>query len=175
MSEVNPIVEWRDVQGYPGYQVSNYGQVRSLPVPGHHNQAIILKGEPGDEGHIRVRLYRNKTSRRFLVHHLVLEAFVGPCPPHLHVCRHLDNNSQNNFVGNLVWATQKENMADKKIHGTEQKGERHPRVKLTAEKVREIKVLLAQGVSQMEIGRRYGVSNYAICDIAHGKSWGWLE
>ncbi len=175
MSEANPIVEWRDVQGFPGYQVSNYGEVRSAAKPGVHHFPMTLKPEPGHEGHLRVRLFRDKKVHRVLVHRLVLETFVGPCPPHLKVCRHIDNNSQNNFVGNLAWGTQQENMADKKVHGTEQKGERHPRSILKEDQVREIKGLLAQGFGQTEIGRRYGVSNFAIHDIATGHAWGFVK
>lgn len=58
----------------------------------------------------------------YLVHRLVLEAFVGPCPPGME-CRHFpDRDPTNNRLDNLSWATRKQNMEDKASHGTNRKG-----------------------------------------------------
>lgn len=52
------------------------------------------------------------------------------------------------------------------------KGQEHPGAKLTDGDVREIRRLVAQGVTQREIGRRYGVSRSTIGLIVRGKTWG---
>lgn len=50
-------------------------------------------------------------------------------------------------------------------------GARASNVKLTEQQVSEIRDLLKTGVSQSELGRRYGVSSHAIWRIANGKGW----
>lgn len=68
------------------------------------------------DGDARVR-------RTCLIHHLVLEAFVGPRPQGCE-CRHLDGNPTNNILTNLVWGTHVENMRDRARHGTHDKARR---------------------------------------------------
>ena len=46
--------------------------------------------------------------KRYLVHRLVLEAFVGPCPVGFE-CDHKDRNRSNNHIENLRWASSSEN------------------------------------------------------------------
>jgi len=53
------------------------------------------------------------------------------------------------------------------------KGRQH--AKLTEDEVRKIKTLLANGVSQRRIARRFGVNQSAIGHISTGKNWGWLS
>lgn len=54
------------------------------------------------------------TSRR--VHLLVLEAFVGPCPPGLEGC-HTNGDGLDNKLTNLRWDTHAANMQDRLRHG----------------------------------------------------------
>lgn len=51
-------------------------------------------------------------------------------------------------------------------------GRRH--AKLTADEVKEVRALLAEGVKGTTIAARYGVSNVTISDIKTGRSWGVL-
>ena len=55
--------------------------------------------------------------RHYLIHRLVLETFIGPCPEG-EVCRHLDGDKRNNSLNNLCWGTLKENTQDAIRHGT---------------------------------------------------------
>ena len=43
--------------------------------------------------------------------------------------------------------------------------------KLTAEQVRLIRALLANGRSQSDVARDYGVTKSTIADIRHGRTW----
>jgi hypothetical protein len=112
------VEEWRPVVGYEGrYEVSNLGEVRSLPrtmkarhggAPnGYHMKGRILKKNSTPNGYYFVPLGKGK---RGLVHRLVLEAFV-PNPDNKPCCDHIDANRHNNRVGNLRWATWQENNA----------------------------------------------------------------
>jgi hypothetical protein len=51
------------------------------------------------------------------------------------------------------------------------KGESHKMARLTEMQVREIRVLSEEGVSQSEIGRRFGVTQANISLIVTGRSW----
>lgn len=107
------IEEWRSVIGYEGfYEVSNFGRVRRIKpargaVPGRILKPTIRKRY----GYHMVNLYKNNVSTVFLVHRLVLEAFVGPAPPNTEGC-HFDGDGSNNDLDNLRWASSSENNYD---------------------------------------------------------------
>jgi HNH endonuclease len=64
--------------------------------------------------------------RNVWVHHLVLEAFVGPAPEGKPICRHFpDRDRHNNRLDNLQWGTYLENEADKLFHGMRATGDRN--------------------------------------------------
>jgi hypothetical protein len=125
-------VEYRDVPDFPGYRVGSDGSVWScweMKALGGRNGTIQVrgdswrrmktgrqKGRAEGRSYCSVRLCVNKKSRLFRVHRLVLEAFVGPCPPG-HECRHLDGNPANNQLSNVVWGTPAQNAADRRRHG----------------------------------------------------------
>ena len=68
---------------------------------------------------------------------------------------------------NCRWADQATQNANRKI----MKGEAHYKARLTADDVREIRILLRQGKSLSEVGRLYGVKNYVIYNISSGRAW----
>lgn len=59
----------------------------------------------------------NLQGKTRFVHHLVLEAFVGPMPEGHEGC-HRDGDRTNNHLGNLYWGTRAENVRDAIEHGT---------------------------------------------------------
>lgn len=109
---------WKAVPGHEGaYEVSNLGRVRSLerrvrlvPNPGVETTRRvpprILKPGRVKSGHVSVALGKGNSR---LVHQLVLEAFVGPCP---HGCETLHGNHKpwDNRLENLRWGTRSENL-----------------------------------------------------------------
>lgn len=103
---------WLPIPGYPGYEVSDMGQVRSYKGLGRPRR---LKGSPGNGGHLYISLVNNGVRLSTSIHQLVLLAFVGPCPKGREVC-HLDSNPANNHLSNLKYDTHQENMKDAAIH-----------------------------------------------------------
>lgn len=111
--------EWRDIRGYEGiYQVSNLGNVKSLPRTLPHSRfgTRTYKGKsrsliPDKDGYRMVLLYKNGTCKGFRVHRLVADAFIGDCGEDF-VVMHLDDNTSNNCVSNLRIGTMKENLED---------------------------------------------------------------
>lgn len=99
-----PIPGWEDL-----YEVSSHGRVRK----------IALKPCFNKKGYPLVSLSRDGVSQKFLVHRLVMLAFVGPCPDGLMV-RHLNGDPADaRWPENLLYGTAIENAADKKLHGTD--------------------------------------------------------
>jgi hypothetical protein len=116
-SERRNAEEWRAVVGYEGsYEVSGHGRVRSLDRIVITTQGIsrrmpgkLIKPSPsGGAGRYRVSLGKGA---KVYVHHIVLEAFVGPRPPGKQGL-HWDDDPDNNTVGNLYWGTPSENGLD---------------------------------------------------------------
>lgn len=166
---------WLPVPGFEGrYEVSDFGCVKSLPHTrrGPHGATRrfgvrILKPQPYDaDGRVQVKL----GGRDRKIHHLVLTAFVGPCPAGME-CRHLDGDPTNNRLDNLAWGTHAENEADKIRHGTKPRGEGHPQAKLTAASVLDIRKRLRLGASQRAVALAYGVAQSTVGKIAAGRTW----
>lgn len=167
---------WLAVAGYPKYEVSTFGRVRGVPrrvVAGHGWREAggkLLRPQPDAAGYPKVALRGEGKITLAYVHRLVLEAFVGPCPPGMEA-RHRDGNPANNRADNLCWGTHAENIADRRRHGTAPLGERSGTAKLTEAKVREIKQRLAAGASQHPLAREFGISRSLIQAIKAGKVW----
>lgn len=106
--------EWREVPGFPGYEVSDQGQVRSF-----RRYVVPRLLKPGETiwGHLLVVLQRDGGHTRH-IHRLVLESFVGLRPPGMET-RHLDGNPKNNRLTNLRWGTRSENSLDRVRHGVD--------------------------------------------------------
>ena len=119
---------WRDVVAYEGlYRVSSWGRVRSVSrvIIDKHNRTRTVSGRilaqfpwsgRGERRYMAVRLFRHGKRETKPVHHLVLEAFVGPRPPGTLGC-HFDDDHENNDLGNLRWDTPKSNVQDRIRNG----------------------------------------------------------
>lgn len=108
--------KWLPVVGYAGlYEVSNLGRVRSLPridAQGGHRRMRIHKPSRMDAwGHLGVKLRKDGVVASRYVHHLVLDAFVGPPPDGMIAC-HWNDVPDDNRVENLRWGTPGDNRAD---------------------------------------------------------------
>ncbi|WP_373234004.1 NUMOD4 motif-containing HNH endonuclease [Mycobacterium marinum] len=130
--------QWCPVVGYEGvYEVSDHGRVRSIDrvVPSNRpGKTRLSKGQImtgfalADTGHQIVWLSREGRRSGRLIHRLVLEAFVGPCPPGMESC-HRNDISSDNRLTNLRWDTRSGNQLDavrNGIHGNTRK-DRCPR------------------------------------------------
>lgn len=122
---------WLPVPGYHGhYEVFDMGRVRSVAKTtngGHlivagkkiqaprHRPSQLLKVSYGGRNnrYLRVMLRAGGNKKRHaFIHHLVLEAFVGPRPTGL-VAAHEDDDQANNTLENLSWKTEEGNLQDR--------------------------------------------------------------
>ena len=92
---------WRDIPGYEGlYQVSNYGNVRSMNYNKKLGNIRELKQKLRDNGYLEVHLSKDSKRKYFLVHRLVAEAFLEN-PDNKPQVNHIDGDKSNNHVSNL--------------------------------------------------------------------------
>ncbi len=156
---------WVKVAGFPAYEVSDLGRVRSFNKTGgtpypecRARTAKVMKlSLCSTSGYMRVTLCLAGRREKIRVHKLVADAFLGPRPRGLEVC-HRDGNASNNRLSNLRYATHKENGEDMVRHG-------HTRRTLTARSVRAIRNALAAGVLQRTLAARFGVHQTTISRV----------
>ena len=163
---------WRPVPGFPGYEVSDTGRVKSLPrknLAGAMRRGRVLKPDT-PSGYSLVRLARDGVKHARLVHRLVLEAFVGKCPEGFQT-RHLNGVRGDNRLSNLRWGTIYENRADQKKHGTGIQGPRNPKAKLTDIDLERVFDLRRFGLSQQVIGDWLGFHQKHVSRILSGKHY----
>jgi hypothetical protein len=98
---------WSSVVGDDRYLVSDLGEVFSV------RSNRLLKLHSTYMGRLMVELGRGNYR---LVHRLVLEAFVGPCPEGQEGL-HWDDDPLNNRLTNLRWGTSSENKHDSVRNG----------------------------------------------------------
>jgi hypothetical protein len=189
MADANCTVVYKDIPGFPGYRVGDDGSVWSCwakkgrgRAPGGKGLGVgyvisdqwrRMRTYPNSKGYWWVRLCRKGVpvaNRR--VHHLVLLAFVGPCPEGMEACHFPDRDPSNNRLGNLRWDTHRANCDDRAAHGTAPRGERNGNAKFTAETVRRIRAeYAAGGVSQSQLARKYGTSQNHVSSIVLRRCW----
>ncbi len=111
MQKYNNTMEiWRDIKGFEGlYQVSNLGRVKSLSNNKSRKEKIRSFKTDAD-GYLRVDLWKNGLSITKQVQSLVAEAFI-PNPENKPEVHHIDGDTQNNQVSNLMWVTREEHRA----------------------------------------------------------------
>lgn len=157
--------------GYPTYRVGTDGSVWSWRRVTQTWKRLVPSYNRGYPQHILCgKIVKRKS---WLVHRLVLEAFVGPKPRN-RVCRHLDGNRRNNNLWNLCWGTHLENHNDKRIHGTTPAGEKNYGAKLKAEQVIEIRKMFREGRTRNYILAVYKISRCQLNKILTRFSWGHL-
>ncbi len=163
---------WKPIPGLEDiYEVSDRGRVRSLDrIDVRYRQGraheikrrgCILRQAKMLHGHMLVTLGYGHGAK--LVHNLRLRAFRGP-PKRGHVSRHLNGKHADNRLSNVVWATQRRNMLDKKYHNSQST------YKLTPADVRAIKIALRKptwGINA-QLAKQYDIAASAISKIRHG-------
>ena len=181
---------WKDIIGYEGkYQVSNLGRIKSLArnIKGGHwntnrwfSEKILSLCKRGP-GYLGVCLCENDKKKTYLVHRIVLQAFVdntGNKPE----SNHIDGNKHNNRVDNLEWSTRSDNeihaykMGLAKPTNSNKNGKlsgiNHHAHKLTEEDVINIRKEYAMGnISQINLGIKYNINQSSTGRIIRKLNW----
>lgn len=162
------MIQWRPIEGFPGYRVGSDGSVWSQKNGrwGFRDSWRRLSTHTTKSGHKRLVLSRRDPPavEGFFVHHLVLVAFRGPAPEGQECC-HRNGRAGDNRLENLRWGTRKSNVADSKRHGT---------FHFTRRALTDEQVLLARelhrlaGRTEKQLARQFGVSTGTIRTALQG-------
>ena len=158
-------VVWKDVKGYEGiYQISNYGEVKALEIKRingknsfYTKKEQILKKTKTTTGYYKVELTKDKKRKSFKVHRLVAIAFI-PNPMNKPNVNHIDGKVLNNYVENLNWCTQKENMIHANVFNLRKK-------KISKEQELEIIKMYLSKTQTNQISKKFNVSKPTVLKI----------
>lgn len=109
--------EWRAIPGWPGYEASDAGRLRSFKLD---PSGRVAKQRTDKRTGYKIVSVRNRdgVAKSVKVHRLVCAAFHGAPTPSRPEVAHRDGSRDNNRPENLRWASRKENVADQLSHGT---------------------------------------------------------
>lgn len=172
---------WRKTQ-FDGYDVSNFGRVRSWWRKGGPRRRSdvphIVGGSKDSYGYRFVEFGHLSTGRRrrAWIHRLVTTAFIEN-PDALPEINHKTAVKDDNRLDNLEWISSRGNMRHAVAHGlreyAKQAGENHRRATITEVDVRAIRRRRAEGERPRDIARDY--SKATVAHILAGRSWKHVE
>lgn len=166
---------WAPVNGWPYYDISDHGRMRSWHRTGRRRTEQKRAESPrpmkiGLNKRTNCQVVTLADNGRYLdkhVHRIVAEAFLPPQPSPLHQINHIDGNRQHNHATNLEWMTAREN-----IHHAWRTGlmSKQPQ-KLTWEQVCEIRRIHAEhGTRRVDLAKQFKVTPTCVSLILSGKS-----
>ena len=163
---------WRLIPSLPTYMASSMGRI--MKVPYISADVAPVKRQYGGVPTCGVW---DKETRRYVAHldgknykiaRLVCEAFHGQPQADKTYCLHLDENSANNRPENLMWGTQKENLAATGYRGSIAQRKRQDLRKLTKNDARTIRDRIARGETAAKLAREFSISAGYASRIASG-------
>lgn len=168
---------FKTIPGFENYQVSNFGNVKSLKrYATYFNSKSqkfikylilekILKSSICNRGYYHITLCRNNNRYPRKVSDLVLTTFISKRPKGKEIS-HLNGNCLDDNLNNLKWETHEEN-----IKRRNSKGEKNNNAKLTNDQVIEIRKLLQQSYTQGYIAGMFNVYQGTISKIKNNRNW----
>jgi hypothetical protein len=164
---------WKPIKGYEGlYEISNLGRIKSLPKPNYKSKIKILKPPLNTYGYCYVTFFKDKHKYNYLIHRLVLQAFIGYSDMQ---CNHKNGIKTDNRLENLEYCTQSENMIHAYQIGLQipLKGELSKNSKLSLSDVINIRKLYQKRGywNQLRLSKLFNVSRPNISNIVNNKRW----
>lgn len=102
------IEEWRTIEGYEDYQVSNLGRVKSSK---YKTEKILTPNKNKIKGgYLYVTLCKGGRKQSFQIHRLVAKAFMPNSYDFILEINHIDRNPENNSIDNLEWCNRQKNV-----------------------------------------------------------------
>ena len=106
---------WVEVTGFPNYEVSNRGRIKSKDTTLKRKSGYVYKhgkmlNGSQYKGYVTIKLVNGDIRVNKYLHRIVAEHFIEN-PLNKPYINHIDNNPMNNDADNLEWCTPKENTA----------------------------------------------------------------
>jgi len=149
---------WIDIKGYEGvYQINEHGVIKRL---GTHRfskgrKDKFIKYEPNNCGYLRATLCVNNNPKRYLVHKLVYQTFIGNIEKGLTI-NHKDSNKINNNLVNLEMITSIDNNRLKKC---------------TKLDINKVKAIRESKLTTKEVALIYRISPRTVTHVRNYTRW----
>jgi HNH endonuclease/NUMOD4 motif-containing protein len=184
MSADHPTEAFRLIEGFPGYRVSDRGRVQSCrrstrggkdPRSLRHylrDEWYDLRPALTQDGYYQATIFCDSKPKRLMVHRLVAEAFIGPCPPGRNmVCRHLNDKPTDNRAENLAWGNGQDNFEDRVRLGKVRRAIEPPKPKAPVGVIRKAdRRLLAQLKGQEVFREVPGFPGYRVSNLGKAQT-----
>lgn len=112
--------EWKPIEGYPNYQVSNLGRVKSMNYNKTKKEAVLTPILTGK--YYSVSLWSDTGKTLVSVHRLVALTFLDN-PEKKPAVDHINGNKLDNRLENLKWSSYSENNLNKQLYRGNNTGE----------------------------------------------------
>lgn len=179
---------WKAIPGWPDYEASTLGRIRSWKCWGDTKLAepVVMSPQSHPGGYRLVGLRKDGKKVTMSVHRLVLLTFKGSGPVGA-VARHGMLGKENDSIENLEWGTYSDNNGgDRHRDGTALLGEKSPNAKLTD--AQAIEIINRYGprhpksgrakhglLSSQELASEYGISRRQISRLIKGDTFPHLD
>lgn len=100
---------WKDILGYKGYKVSNYGRVKSNVVGNSNTWYEIKPNINSKTNRYYIHLYKNGKRKALSLPRIVGHTFLDGYSSENNTINHKDGDVTNNKASNLEWCSQAEN------------------------------------------------------------------
>lgn len=175
---------WKSVTGYPYYEVSNLGRVRTLnrwveymrmgKLMRRLIKGQLIKPVADKDGYVFVGLvgYGSKPKCIKYVHRMVARAFHGKPPPGKDHVLHGDDCPSNNIATNLRWGSNLDNVKDRDSKGRQASGARNGWAGITDKQARDSRTyVLLPEVTVSDIMELLGIKEGLARSILNGRHW----
>lgn len=170
---------WKTIEGYPNYQISNLGRVKSIErkVKSNNGYRIIrekiLKPSKHRDGYLKINLFKDGEKKTMQLHRLVAKAFVQNDSLFNNEVNHKNECKTDNRACNLEWcdSTYNNNYGTRNIRA----GISISKAKKGIYNTKHSKLVkcLETGViypSVSEVNRQLGFSKCSISECCNGKA-----
>lgn len=151
---------WKAIKGYEGlYEINEYGDIKTLDK--YRGNVFVSERmiKPDISGsYKRVTLTKNKKHKRYSVHRLVYENFIGELKKDMQI-NHIDYNKMNNHFSNLEQVTPLENSYHSKGNNS---------IKLSLKDVDYIK---NSDLSNNELSKMFKIHTRSVTRVRNGERW----
>lgn len=166
-------VWFKPLPDFPGYGIDTDGNAWSCWIHGTGRYRWAdhwhkLKG--CKKGRHSVILCRDKKKYTRRIYRLVLETFIGPCPPGKEAC-HYDDDQSNNRLYNLRWDVHENNCADRSRNGKQPIGSGCVCSRYDEPTIARAKGLILEGIRFGVIAEVTGVDRITIYNLKNREGW----
>lgn len=169
--------EWKPLSGYENYySISNDGQLVRIATFGGKKRWKPSAIRQNKYGYIKCRTCVDGKKIEHLAHRLVWQTFCGPIPDGMEI-NHKNGKKHDNRLENLEVCNHSYNIKHSfRVLGRTSPnnpslGSRNGSSKLTERDIPVIIRLYQSGLSQKDIGKKYGVSQRTISLVTRREKW----